>query len=132
MVFLPDPADLDALADRISGFAATTRDRAWRLGAAVACVDWHGFAAAAFRGEAHVAITCLRGAAGRLDDAADALHRHAARMRPIVDDLKTLGIDGLHTAEDLVRDPGHLLSDAGNLLADGANLFGDALDLFGL
>jgi hypothetical protein len=131
MVFLPDPAELDALADRISGHASAARERAWRLGTAAAALDWQGVAATAFRGEAHVVVAGLRGAAGRLDDAADALRKHAARLHPIIDDLKLFGIDGLHTAEDVVLNPANLLSDAGNLLSDAGSLFGDALGLFG-
>lgn len=131
MFFLPDPAELDAVADRISSHAAAARARAWRLGASVAAVDWRGVAATAFRGEAHVVVSGMRGAAGRLDDAADALHRHAARLRPLVRDATMLGIDGLRTAEDLVLDPGKLLSDVGSLASDAGCLFGDVVGLFG-
>jgi uncharacterized protein YukE len=130
MFFLPDPTELDALADRIADHAAAARARAWRLGSSVAAADWQGLAATAFRGEAHVVVAGMRGAAGRLDDAADALHRHAARIRPVISDLKTLSIDSLRTAEDLVVNPGNLLSDAGDLLADTGSLFGDVLGLF--
>jgi uncharacterized protein YukE len=129
---LPDPAELDALAERIADQAAAARERAGQLGGAVAALGWHGVAAIAFRGEAHVVIAALRAAAGRLDGAADALHRHAGKVRALGADLKDLGIDGARTAEDLVLHPGSLVADAGDLVSDGADLVGDALGLIGL
>jgi hypothetical protein len=132
MSFLPDTAELVEIADRISRHAASTRARALQLGSAMAAADWHGIAADAFSGEAHVAIAALRSAAGRLDDAADALRRHAGRVAAVVDELTAFGIDGLRTLEDIVARPGHLLSDGKRLLSDGKHLVGDALDLVGL
>lgn len=131
MSFLPDPGELRAIAERISGHATATRARAFGLGGAVAAVDWHGLAASAFRSEAHAAISGLRGAGGRLDDAADALREHAARVAQLYDDVKALGIDGFQTAEDIVLRPDRLLSDSARLVADGKHLFGDALSLLG-
>jgi hypothetical protein len=125
MSFLPDPAELDAIADRINRHAVATRARAAHLGCAVATAHWHGIAADAFHAEAHTAISALRSAAGRLDDAADALRRHARRVGGLLDDLKGLGLDGLQTLEDVVVHPDRLIS-------DGKSLVGDALDLVGL
>lgn len=132
MSFLFDPAELDAVADRIDRHAAATRARAVRLGAAVAAAEWRGVAAGAFRGEAQLTVSALRAAAGRLDDAADALRRHARRACVLYDDLKGLGLDGLQTLTDTVAHPNRLFSDGRRLLSDGAVLVGDALDLVGL
>lgn len=131
MAFLPDPSELYAVADRISQHAAVTRSRALRLGTAVAAIDWRGTAAAAFRGEAYATIAALRGAAGRLDDAAAALRRHAGRVSALYNDLKALGMDGVHAITDTVVDPDRLLADGKQLVSDGAHLAGDALHLFG-
>jgi hypothetical protein len=132
MVFLPDPSELYAVADRISQHAAATRARAFRLGAAVGAVDWRGLAATAFRAEAEVTLAALRSAAGRLDDAAAALRRHAGRVGALYDDLKDLGIDSLQALTDTVAHPDRLLSDGKQVLSDGAELAGDALSLVGI
>jgi hypothetical protein len=132
MSFLPDPAELEAIADRIGRHAAATRARAQHLGAAVAGTDWHGLAADAFAVEAHVALSALRSSAGRLDDAADALRRHASKVGALFDDLRGLGVDGVKTLEDAVLHPDRLVSDGKRLLSDGKHLVGDALGLVGL
>lgn len=132
MSFLPDPSELYAVADRIGQHAAATRGRAFRLGAAVAAVDWLGVAATAFRAEAEVTIAALRSAAGRLDDAAAALRRHAGRVGALFDDLKDLGLDGLQALTDTAVHPDRLLSDGKQLLSDGADLVDDALGVVGL
>jgi hypothetical protein len=132
MSFLPDPAELEAIADRIGRHATATRARAHHLGAAVAGTDWHGLAADAFSAEAYVALSALRSAAGRLDDAADALRRHARKVGAVFDDLRGLGSDGLKTLEDVVIHPERLADDGKRLLSDGKHLVGDALDLVGL
>jgi uncharacterized protein YukE len=132
MSFLPDAAELHALADRIARHAAAVRARALMLGTTVAGAGWHGPAADAFHAQAHVAIAALRSAAGRLDDAADALRRHAAKVGAVVDDLKSFGVDSLQALEDVVVDPSCLLSDGKRLVSDGKHLVGDALDLVGL
>jgi hypothetical protein len=132
MSFLPDPTELDAIAERISGHAAAARARAFDLGCAVAAADWRGVAASAFYGEAHVVVAALRSAAGRLDEAADALRRHARRVSVLYEDVKNLGLDSLQTAEDLIVRPDHLLSDGRRLFSDGMDLLDDALSLVGL
>jgi hypothetical protein len=132
MAFLPDPSELYAVADRISQHATATRARALRLGAAVGSLDWRGVAASAFRAEAHVTIAALRGAAGRLDDASAALREHAGRVAAVYEDVKLLGIDGLHAVTDTMLHPDRLASDGKRLLSDGANLASDALHLVGL
>ncbi|HZC72937.1 MAG TPA: hypothetical protein VE442_19730 [Jatrophihabitans sp.] len=132
MAFLPDPSELYAVADRISQHATATRAQALRLGAAVGALGWRGLAAAAFRAEAELTIAALRSAAGRLDDAAAALRRHAGRVGALYDDFKALGIDGLQALTDTVVHPDRLLSDGTQLLSDGVDLVDDALSVVGL
>lgn len=132
MSFLPDPGELYAVADRISQHAVATRARALRLSTAVGVLNWRGVAATAFQAEAQIAVAALRSAAGRLDDAADALRRHATRVGAVYEDAKHLGADGLRTLTDTVLRPDRLLSDSKQLLADGADLAGDALHAIGL
>jgi uncharacterized protein YukE len=125
MFLLPDPADLVAIAGRIAGHAAATRDRATRLDHAIADTGWTGAAAAAFRLEARPAIDTLRGAANRLDDAADALRRHAARIGDVLADLARLGSAELDLAGDLVLHPGQVLPDVVDVVGDGAHVVAD-------
>jgi hypothetical protein len=132
MSFLPDAAELHALADRIARHAAAARARALVLGTTVAAAGWHGPAADAFHGPAHVSIAALRSAAGRLDDAADALRRHAVKVGAVVADLKTFGVDSLQALEDVVVGPSRLLPDGKRLVSDGKHLVDDALELVGL
>jgi len=136
MSLLPDPVDLVAIADRIAAHAATTRDRATRLDQATAATGWTGPAAASFEVEARLATDTLRGAANRLDDAADALRRHAARVGAILNDLVHLGSAELGLAGDLVRHPGQVLPDVVGVVGDSAHVVGDVaggvLDLVGL
>ncbi|HEV7205716.1 MAG TPA: hypothetical protein VGN18_13990 [Jatrophihabitans sp.] len=80
MSLLPDPADLRAIADRIAAHATGTRSRAHALGRATAESPWRGTAADVFGTSAAEVIGELRRAAARLDDAADALRRHADRI----------------------------------------------------
>jgi biotin carboxyl carrier protein len=80
MSFLPDPAALYATADRIARHAEELRARATRLVAAAAHARWHSPAARAFRQDVAGIAEQMRHAAGRVDDAADALRRHARRI----------------------------------------------------
>ena len=127
MSVLPDLADLTAIAGRITAHAAATRDRAGRLDAAVAATGWTGSAAAAFQVEAHLAAATLRNAAGRLDFAADALRRHAARISGPLADIAQAGKDGFHLAEDLALHPDQIVPDAAHLAGDGLHLIGDGI-----
>jgi hypothetical protein len=132
MSLLPDPTELAAVADRINRHAAATRARAANLGTAVATVDWRGVAASAFRAEAFVTIAALRAAAGRLDDAADALRQHARQVSVLYGDMADVGLDGVRLLTDAVTRPDRLLSDGRDLLTHGSHLVGDALGLAGL
>lgn len=124
MSVLPDPADLAAIADRIAGHAAAARDRASRLDRAVAAAGWTGSAASAFHLEAQVASDTLRSAASRLDDAADALRRHAARISGLLAGLIRLGTAELGLVKDALTDPGQLLPDTVDLIGDALNAIG--------
>src|SRR4051794_26696006 len=84
---LPDPAELRALAGRIDAHARAARARADRLGSQVAAASWHGLAASTFDRQVDVTLGALRGAARRLDDAADALRRHADNISRVIDTL---------------------------------------------
>jgi uncharacterized protein YukE len=117
MSLLPDPAEMRAIADRISAHATAVRTRAAHLDAAVAGAAWHGPAARAFDASALGVIHGLRSAAGRLDDAADALRRHARRVEHALAALSRAA----HAA-------GHVLGDAGDILTDVAT---DPTDLPG-
>jgi hypothetical protein len=128
---LPDPAHLDALADRIAGHAAATRASAVRLGTAVAATAWRGAAATAFGIEAELTISGLGAAALRLDDAADALRRHARRISVLFSDVARLGVDELGLLDDALFHPGQLLPDAGRLLDDGVGVVGDGVRVVG-
>jgi uncharacterized protein YukE len=132
MWLLPDPAALDALAERINGHAGAARSRALQLTGAVATTTWSGTAADAFRTEAHVVAAALRGAAGRLDDAADALRSHAHAVRRLLADLSAAGRAGAQTLDDLVHDPARVPGDLAGLAGDGVHLIGDALSVVGL
>lgn len=103
MSLLSDPAELDALADRVSAQAVAARARALGLAASVAAVTWHGVAARAFALEAHTVIAGLRSAAAHLDDTADALHRHARRVRTMQGLLDSAICAGLPVLEGALR-----------------------------
>jgi hypothetical protein len=126
---LPDPFDLLAIADRIAGHASATRDRARRLQQAVDGVDWHGLAADAFHAQAGAATGGLHSAAGRLDDAAAALRRHAARIGGLIEDAVRLGHDEWELVTDGVLHPGEVLGDVGDVLHDQVSLLGDVVGL---
>jgi uncharacterized protein YukE len=110
---LPDPAELRALATRIDDAASAARDRGSRLGAAVAGTGWRGPAATAFDAQAGTAIGALRGAGGRLAEAADALRRHADAVEAEVDVLTGIVRAGLATLPELLDLPGDVLGGLG-------------------
>ncbi|HEX3336991.1 MAG TPA: hypothetical protein VHS54_11065 [Jatrophihabitans sp.] len=139
MSLLPDPATLLAIADRIAGHAAAARARANALGAAVAGAEWRGPAADAFAWTAYGVLSGLHRAGRRLDDAADALRRHARVVSALVQELERLaghtlglGADIGRTVEDALVSPGSLVGDGRELLGDSAGLVVDVGDLLGL
>lgn len=123
MPSLPDPDQLLSLASRISAHAALARQEAHRLTAAVGSVTWSGVAAGAFDAQAAEIVWSLRRCAARLDDAADALRRHAAAVAAVIDTLRRLGHDAIeiasaiaHGTVDELLHPTHLISDAAHEL----------------
>ena len=81
MAWYGDPDDLDVVARRLQADAGDLRLRAGALDASVATMRWQGQAATAFRGTVHRDTDALRRAARELDEAAAALHAHAAEVR---------------------------------------------------
>jgi hypothetical protein len=77
---IADTADLHRRATHIRGHAAAVRHLAAQLARQVDAVHWDSAAAGMFRAQAHGVAAMLRHTADRLDDAADALDRHAARV----------------------------------------------------
>ena len=136
---LPDPAAMLATADRIAAHASAARTRAGQLAAAVSAVDWRGVAADAFHGQAHLVIGGLRASADRLDDAADALRRHAhhvaakiAELERLVSDLGRTGGHLLGGVGDLLTHPGRLWHDGLHIAVDATGLGNDVLEVVGL
>jgi ABC-type transporter Mla subunit MlaD len=105
MAALPDPAALDTVARHLSGHADDLRGRASRLVAAAETVRWHSPAAATFRGDVRDLALAFRRAAGEIDDAADALARHAGAVRQVEAPLRAVqhaAGAALHTVEHLL------------------------------
>jgi hypothetical protein len=127
-----------ALADRIAAHAQATRHRAGQVGAAVGAAQWRGTAADAFYGQANILISGLYSAAGRLDDAADALRRHAYRvleqlqqLAQFTHDLGSFGGDVVHGFGDMLLRPQRLLGDGVSVFCDGSAVVLDVAKLFG-
>lgn len=102
MAALLDPAGLDTVARRISGHADDLRARASRLAAAAEAVRWRSPAAAAFRGDVRRLVLEFRRCAGEIDDAAHALHRHAAAVRraeAVIRAAERAAASAVHTIE---------------------------------
>jgi uncharacterized protein YukE len=117
---LADPGELQAIAARIGLHAAQARTRSVGLAAAVGALDWRGLAAEAFRGQAEITTTGLRLAADRLDDAADSLRRHAARVDGV---RATILAAGGEVERSVTAAAGHLLrgvADVWGLASRGA------------
>jgi len=121
MTFLiPDPGELRALAGRVASTADTARASADRLGWAVAATGWHGPAARAFALQAEVAIGALRTSAGRLQDAAGALRRHADHVDDVLHIALRLVQAGLGPLPELLAYSPQLLRPLGAELHDVA------------
>lgn len=120
-----DPAELRAIADRISRHADAVRAGAGTLAAAVAGDRWHGFASDVFDAEAAALIHGMRACAARLDDAADALRRHADRVQAVLDEIKRVwhAIEGVGMA--VVHEVGEVVVGASEIVVDGS--FVDAI-----
>jgi len=86
-VFFADPSELYAIADRITRHAEALRSNATTLAAAIANDRWRGVAADVFGAQAGSVVKDMWACARRLDDAADALRRHARRVQGVFDAL---------------------------------------------
>lgn len=140
MSLFPDPGEMFAIADRIAAHARTVRARARILHRAVDSTGWQGPAATAFRVSADGVLLALASCADRLDDAADAMRRHACTVRKeldVLDHLRSVligvGIDvfdlvhaGVVTPVELLHGAGHVLDHVDGLLDDAGNLIDDA------
>lgn len=138
MPLLPDPAELRGIAGRIAAAAGAARAEANHLQAAVARVRWHGAAATAFELLAGDVIGGLRRSADRLDDAGDALRRHADNVERTFglllhaeSDGLAIGGDLLHGVADEFAHPSRLIGDAGSLIGHAAGLAHDIGSLIG-
>jgi uncharacterized protein YukE len=116
---LADPGELFAIADRISRHADALRVRASTLAAAIANDQWHGFASDVFSAEARGLLHDMRGCAARLDDAADALRRHANRVQAVFAAVKRLWHDIENAGLALAHDVSHLVLGADELVVEG-------------
>jgi uncharacterized protein YukE len=115
-VIFADPGELYAIADRIARHADAVRRTATTLAAAIATDRWRGLAAQVFAAEAGSVLKDMWACARRLDDAADALRRHARRVQGVLDFVKHAwdDVEGLGTA--VVRGVGGFLVDDDGLL----------------
>jgi hypothetical protein len=75
-----DPAGIARLAAQVEALADTVRGERRRLECATAGVDWRSSAATEFAGRAREAGLLLARDIGRLDELAQALRGHAARV----------------------------------------------------
>ena len=140
MSLLPDPAALLAVADRITRHAASLRRHAQLLVGSLAQATWHGHAARAFAHEAMEVCLSLRRSADRLDTAAGALRRHAARVRTELDVLARTATGAAHlagTAVDVAVDvagdvAGGAVGGAVHVAGGAAHAAGRVLDAVGI
>ena len=122
-VIFADPSELYAIADRIDRHADAVRSNATTLAAAIAADRWRGLAAHVFATEAGSVLKDMWACARRLNDAADALRRHARRVQGVLDFVRRAWDDvegwGAAVACDL---GGFLVGDDGLLDAALADL----------
>jgi uncharacterized protein YukE len=106
-----DPGELYAVAERISRHADAVRSNATTLAAAAANDRWHGLASEVFSAEAGSLLRDMRACAGRLDDAADALRRHAGRVKGAFDEIKKTWHDVEEFGATVVHDVAGVVDD---------------------
>jgi uncharacterized protein YukE len=90
MSWYGDPDDLDRQAAQLSAAADRVRDCRAVVLRSVGSGRWRGPAADAFRASVLAQLRALDRAAGELDDAAAALHRHADAVRDEIARLLTV------------------------------------------
>jgi uncharacterized protein YukE len=122
-VIFADPGELYAVADRIARHADAVRRTATTLAAAIATDRWRGLASEVFAAEAGSVLKDMWACARRLDDAADALRRHARRVQGVLDLVTHAWEDVEGWGAAIVRDIGGFLAgDDGFLDATLADL----------
>jgi uncharacterized protein YukE len=114
---LIDVSELYRIAERISRHADAVRTSATTLAAAVAQDQWRGIASEVFAAEASRLLRDMRVCAGRLDDAADALRRHAGRVSGLLDEARKVWDSVVGVGEAVVDDVAHAVG--GTLRAVG-------------
>ncbi|MFP5218119.1 MAG: hypothetical protein ACLGIG_00065 [Actinomycetes bacterium] len=117
---MPD-ADLDAVARRLAAASAAVHRCARRLEATAAATPWQGDAADAFRAALADDVARVRGCAGSLEDAAAAVHAHAATVAERREALRAL-------RDAALAGTGSVLDDLAGLAGSGvAELVGRAV-----
>jgi len=119
MSLFADPGELYAIADRIASHADAVRAAASRLAAAIADDHWHGVASEVFSAQAGGVLKDMWACARRLDDAADALRRHASRVQGVLSQFALLWHGLESVGETAAHDVGDLLV-RGGAVVDGA------------
>lgn len=97
-----DPDELDRQARQLSAAASAVHRQAGRVGGAGRSTRWQGAAAEAFRAALQDDVARLRGVAERLEEAAAALHAHAAAVRERLAELAAARASALELAEDVL------------------------------
>ncbi|MEP7019879.1 MAG: hypothetical protein ABI808_04445 [Pseudonocardiales bacterium] len=116
-VFFADPSELYAIADRITRHAEALRSTATTLAAAMAQDRWRGIAAEVFGAQAGSVLKDMWACARRLDDAADALRRHARWVEGVLGFAKHVWDDVEGWGEAVVGDVTGFL--VGGVVVDG-------------
>jgi uncharacterized protein YukE len=111
-----DASELHAIAHRIRSHADALRTRATELAARADNAHWHSPGSAVFRDRVRQVTTAMRSAAGRLDDAAAALDRHADRVHHVARQLELLAAGPVAEGAQLVDDIGDLAGSALHLV----------------
>jgi uncharacterized protein YukE len=119
-VIFADPVELYAIAERIDRHADAVRSNATMLAQVIATDRWRGLAAQVFSAEAGSVLKDMWACARRLDDAADALRRHARRVQSALDLLK-------QAVDDVERWGSTIVSDVGGFLVGDDGLAEAAL-----
>ena len=114
-VIFADPGELHAIAERIARHADALRSNATTLATAIAAERWRGLASEVFEAQARSVLKDMWACARRLDEAADALRRHAERVHAALDVLTRVW-DGVEGWGAVVRDVGGFLVGDGGVL----------------
>jgi uncharacterized protein YukE len=116
-VIFADPGELYAMAERIARRADAVRSNARMLAAAIATDRWRGLAAEVFAAETGSVLKDMWMCARRLDDAADALRRHAHRVQGVLDFVKHACADVEGWGATVVREAGGFVVGGGEAVS---------------